>query len=456
MSDEIQYQGMWHLPTAPKKQVSGTLSYMEGKRLKLELFGELTTMAESMQVGSVDVIHGITADGRPVTLLDSIEYTRTESFGGFPCSTFSPHFAFVGKHFDSENDVRFDELYVQYRNLEEWANISGFKFDFSQLPREQIIKYSHLEPVVLAKLPSCNISLTFTWKGPAINLVQKQARIEQTTFICIRCDNRLFFEEFSDRLREVGRLLALAITEPSPPINVRGLIRVNHSKPQIVEVLTDWVGGELPARSMLPSQMLFTYSDAQEQTQKMFENWFSKAGRFGPTCNLYFSTLYNPRGYVEDKFYDLVRAVEIYHRRTKNNEELPENQHDRRIQNILSAVREHDVAWLKAKLEYSNEPSLRKRLKNLIAEYSYILNDLITDEKKFVNKVTNTRNYLTHYDPKLKRNTAEGKDLIVLSLRLRLLLETIFLDELGFDRKKIEVWIRRTNHYRLLLQWGEI
>lgn len=48
---------------------------------------------------------------------------------------------------------------------------------------------------------------------------------------------------------------------------------------------------------------------------------------------------------------------------------------------------------------YSNEYSLRKRLYELFDKY----NDTFTlflkpeDEKDFVNKVVNTRNYLTHY-----------------------------------------------------------
>jgi len=108
--------------------------------------------------------------------------------------------------------------------------------------------------------------------------------------------------------------------------------------------------------------------------------------------------------YLEFQFLSLVMALEVYHRRIIRSENIPSEEHKERIEQILSNTPDKYRDWLKEKLNYSNELSLRKGIKevlDILKNIKYV-NTLILKKKDFVNKVVNARNYFIHYDQSLK------------------------------------------------------
>jgi hypothetical protein len=93
------------------------------------------------------------------------------------------------------------------------------------------------------------------------------------------------------------------------------------------------------------------------------------------------------------------------------NYELPEEKHKKRLEEVFITVPEKHKEWLEEELAYSNEPTLRKRLKEILNKYSKITGSLIKNRKSFINKVVVTRNYLTHYDSNSKGQAAKGEEL---------------------------------------------
>ena len=95
---------------------------------------------------------------------------------------------------------------------------------------------------------------------------------------------------------------------------------------------------------------------------------------------------------------------------------------------------------LKSRIKYDNEFSLRTRLKKIFKEYQENLKVFIHDEKRFIDKVVNTRNYLTHYEPKSKRKIVitELEELDLLTQKLRRIVEICLLRELDFEPEEVE------------------
>jgi hypothetical protein len=100
--------------------------------------------------------------------------------------------------------------------------------------------------------------------------------------------------------------------------------------------------------------------------------------------------LYNPSKYLDLNFLTLVQAVEAYHRRANDETDKPPGEHAARMKAILDATPAEHRDWLEEKLRYSNELSLRRRLKLLFAQFSYLLDDLIPDRKATINATTTT------------------------------------------------------------------
>ena len=155
--------------------------------------------------------------------------------------------------------------------------------------------------------------------------------------------------------------------------------------------------------------------------------------------------------YLEQKFSSLIQAIESYHRRTKNNNEIEPEQHGMRINNIIESVDDQYKKWLEGKLAYSNEPTLRNRLKELLEECGSLLKLSSSRKKKsFIGKVCDTRNYFTHYDISFSGKAGNGTVLLKLCSILEVIIEFNLLLEIGFDNKKAqELLEEKYKHYNI-------
>jgi len=126
------------------------------------------------------------------------------------------------------------------------------------------------------------------------------------------------------------------------------------------------------------------------------------------------------------------------------NYELPEEEHNKRIEEILNVVPEKSKEWLESKLAYSNEPNLRRRLREIFDKYSEIVNNFIANKKVFINRVVITRNYLTHYGEE-SENIVQPEKLYPYIHKLNIILLSCLLNEIGFKLEEINNMLRKYN-----------
>ena len=156
--------------------------------------------------------------------------------------------------------------------------------------------------------------------------------------------------------------------------------------------------------------MLFLYTDIEGQIQEMLANWLHSYKVFGPALDGYFTAMANTSQYLEDEFLQRARGIETLHRRSSTETEMPQEEFEELV-GLLAASSPNDRReWLKGRLRYANELSLRKRLRLMIEPFERFFGDL-EHQKAFVNKVVITRNYLTHYDSILEGQAAAGREL---------------------------------------------
>ena len=138
--------------------------------------------------------------------------------------------------------------------------------------------------------------------------------------------------------------------------------------------------------------MVFKFQDIKEQLSMILNTWLFMYEKLEPAMNLYFSTINNEELYIDNKFLSFIQGLETFHRRTTDNLSISEREHQDRISKILDSVPEQYRNWLNEKLIYSNEPSLRRRLKELLEPF----NDLFgtsNERKQLIDKFVVTRNY---------------------------------------------------------------
>ncbi len=453
--NKFVYKGVWWLPETPQKRVRGML-IVSNEEVILELTDSLEdkNICEHIQeiisprLKTLNIILGISVDGKKITLYKCTERLSNANFREeliFPL--FHPHLTFIGTHFQKKEDIKFKKLYIHYSYLDKWVNVSGFKIEPDMLKKEIVIKYKHPEPICASIGEDYKISIDFESTAPIIpSSIQKEVNVKQKTYIKIESSTEKSLEEYDNDILLLQYFLSLGVTEPVYPLAIKGLTKA--SDEGTVEILYNQLQEtfKVPEKSFV--KMLFTYRDISDQFETLIGNWFKKADTLKPVYDLYFGILYNPWMYLEYQFLGLTQAIEAYHRRVFKGKYLSDEDYVPICQKIIKEFANElcgtnssfKEAW-KSKMKYGNEYSLRKRLKDLFEKHQEIFKPFIENKKLFIGKVVDTRNYLTHYDKSLEKNAAKEKELYNITQKLKIIMQTCLLSELGFDSEKISKFL---------------
>ena len=433
MMDKFEYKGRWWLPDKPEKQVSGTLRFTPNEGAILDLIGSFRDTKDTLKP---EIILGI-SNGKKITLHKCFE-TKPNNVSVPESLSFYADEVFVGAHFQKSEDIKFRKLCIRYSYLDEWVNI--FEFNITD-EKEMVIKYKKPEPIQASIGEDYKIFIVFQ-----VTIVQKETSIKQRTYIRIEPSVEKSLEEYWNIMRLIQNFLSLGVTEPVYPLTITGRTEANNSPVEIYY--------HSPEISKVPKTlgMLFTFKDISDRFEIFLKNWFEKADTLGPVYDLYFGTLYNPRMYLQHQFLSLIQAIEAYHRRKFEGKYLSDEKYEpiyKKFERIINKLGIEDPFKdaLKSKLKYGNEYSLIKRLKDLFEKYREIFDNFIDDRDAFINKVKDTRNYLTHYDKKL-RSIADGEDLYRITQKLKTILQICLLHELGFDKEEIKSMFLRNRRYK--------
>ena len=120
------------------------------------------------------------------------------------------------------------------------------------------------------------------------------------------------------------------------------------------------------------------------------------------------------------------------------------------ILRTIDAVLEEDKQQLRPKVEFDmNRRSFRAKLKEVYEKHGGLFSSFISDKDDFIKRVIDTRNYYTHYSPKLEERAVKIEDLPFLSQNLRFILIVILMKQIGFDDKLIEQALERYMRFRI-------
>lgn len=443
MIEEFEYKGNWWLPDNPEKKISGTLKFTLGERAVLDLTGSFTDKSLGKTL-EPEIILGTSASGEYITLHKCLETKTSFSFQGDRISSFDAHIVFLGVHFQKPEDIKFKSISLHYLHLDEWTDISGFEIQYPTPDKAVLIKYKLPVSIEASIDDEQKLYIIFEAVHPVLFSGQKKVKIEQKTYIKIETQAEKSFDEYREIASMIQYFLSLGVMEPVYPLIIKGKTEVNRimSEDGIryppVKIFYQLSNVPKVSKTLLPYDMLFTFKDISDRFEGFLKNWIRKADLLRPVYDLYFGTLYNPKMYLQHRFLSLIQAIESYHRRVKKNYELPEQEHNKRIVKILNAVPEEHKKWLEVKLAYSNEPTLRRRLKEILDNYPKIVNKFIRDKESFIQKVVDTRNYLIHYDAILKERSVETEEIYHVAQKLKILLEACLLTEIGFGLDEIK------------------
>lgn len=441
MIEEVKYSGEWWIPTHPEKRIKGKFHFNQAEGAILELEESLPELSTTI-LGSSLVI------GRPITLQDCIA-KRPDQFWegtfGTPYKVFANR-TYIGAHFSCPEDVKFKSFHCHLSNLFEWLWKYGVTSE-NKGNKEITIKYNRPESISIIVSPELRVSIDF---GCSYSQKHKNAEIklEQSASVAFYPKEAENVEKYLTWMHHFRNFLCLATQETTNPQELNGLTE-DSSPSSLVQVLYKLDAPINTDADVYDS--LFTFKDIESNFGQMIQNWYLKFDTLEPLYQLYFGSNFGRFVYLNLKFLCLVQALEAYHRRVIANSEISQEEHLKRITNILSSAPSEHKEWLQNELRYANEPSLRSRLKDLYAIFSSTVDNLMPEKKDLIQKVVDIRNYMTHYDLNLKDRYVSGRELFIIIEKLRILVEMCLLKEIGFDPKEINNMIIKRYQDRLKL-----
>jgi hypothetical protein len=442
---------MWWVPGKETEARSGELRYDPRSGILLTLLGEFTLPRElraDNALSSYPMLIGRVVDcphGEVVTLTGCTAIRAVHGiFGGLGTEALAVNRAFFGVDLETEQDFCFDHANVYIDQLTNWIAESTLKIavEFEgEIPTNHSVHFESTPPVE-AVIDDCRISIEFLRELPLG--FARTLKIAEMPFFSIAYGEPKPIDVI---LRNVIFPLQNLSTLASDHISEITAVDLQHrnaaGEKKQVRLLFQQVPDRLePVRYLYAEQMLFTTRDTP--FVQMVEHWIGFAVAFSDICDLYFSVVYG-RGLLRDAaFFMLMQVAEAYHRERYPGAEIPQEEYDGLKKKLIveNAPAEYRV-WLKEKLRYANELTLRKRLRGLIAADKEALESVVSDEASFIGKLVDTRNYMAHRTDELRSVAASGVELHYLSIKLRVLLKLCFLRELGCSSDERKMIILR-------------
>jgi hypothetical protein len=449
----IEHSGMWWLPTNPQNKVAGTLTFSNEDGIALELIGALEDFGNFNRREPCPLILGLSGDGKRITLSNCVFAGVSVGMPGFARESYKASFFLTGVHFSEPDEVRFSRLSVRFSHLADWVRTSGFAV--KKYWNEHKIEVTYSLPADReTEISKGRISLSFICNTSGDGI--EEMNLRQSVWLELKAHNEYGFNDLTYQcVRPLQDLLSLATTKPN------SILELNVFSKQAFFEKEDGETVEIPIQLcfqqkyfeprlgnlLIPDYMLFTLGDIADDFQSVMERWFAISEDLDTVCNLFFGVQYTPTLNLENRFLNVVQAVESYHRRRMKNEVLPKAEHKRLKSAVLNKVDAEHKIWLEGLLAYSNEPRLEHRIRELTEKAAEVINPLVTNKEEFAKKVKDTRNYLTHYDKRLKEKAARGEELFWLTQKLSYLLQACFLIELGLPLEKCAQLLHRNQAF---------
>lgn len=438
MIDPFECKGRWRMPPQ-RKWIDGVLKYSVQSGATLELFGSFTN--SSFDNITKPIIVGNTNAGE-ITLIDS---RPNGNSAHYPTNTilsnYDPAIIIKGSKMVDAKKIQFQKVSFRLFNLFDWLDTKGLDLNTKNMPDYDL--HFRNPP---------NVKFSFGSDSTGGIEYASTLRIAQ-------CNNEISFNEYCTITFEYSK--ALPYNEILKDIvTFQGFITVNIYEQTYPTKITFWKKDkELECvfrhtaysekhKGRSRGEYFINYQDIAPQFTELLTKWFRFHNEVDAVTERLRVAFKDKLSFSVTKFMDVIGAIEVFHRRTQNNQRLPQDQFEDFMTRIESTeLKEDEKRLLKDMLQF-NEPPLRRRLNELIDLYGKdYISQRVTKTKTFINQVLDSRNYYTHYSKSLEEKALQHTELYECTQILLGLLIACVYQYIGVDKAIIDKGLQNRFHF---------
>ncbi|HVR97656.1 MAG TPA: HEPN domain-containing protein [Thermoanaerobaculia bacterium] len=450
-------EGRWWLPGERRKSRQGSLQQRLDGHLELTLRrGWQRNVMLGLDRAERVTLLGEDDAGRPISLWSG--FLKESSLMAPETAPAIFHFdaAFLGYHFPSEDVATLTELSARVPALDQWLGISGFGIE-EPFEDPLTIHFSKPKNIELELEPGLKLVFGFSSRGPILRRAQLEVHIRQEAWLILRADPAKSYKDLSKVFSRILNLISLLVNEPlgyESKLAEVAHARKKHQEggPTRVEIFFAPIAPEHIDKSVEEHTMLLRFKDIELSHLEVFQRWLERYRVCGPAFDSYFATQRVNPAYQEQRFMSIVQPLETLHRLT--NQGHVTEKHQKRLDRIIESCPK-DRKWLTGKLRHSHEPTLATRLEDLLEPFGDLFGGP-EEHRRLAEKASDTRNYLTHYDSKMKDRAVEPAKLTPYIFRLNVLFILRCLLELGLKPDEARQRVDKNHRLHQMVRFGKI
>lgn len=443
MQDEIHFRGAWFLPDNRETQIPGLLNFNPSKGVDLQLFGILDGTDGENDM-DLPVICGITEDGKKITLYKCYRYTRHFNSNGLESCSYEALFMLVGLLMPVQ-ELKFKSVQMEVQDFDRWLKIYGFqKNEFNKETKQTVVQYQQPDDLSFILYDDVKCNFKFSTYAPSTTRTSTLA-IKQVAEVSLYKEGETDFQTLFDLFHSFQMFLTLSYFEKPLIKKITLTKEIQSQKHGVHETSVELffrseVTSETYEEKASSHKFLFIYNDIKQNFQAILSKWFEAEDTLAPTIYGLAEAFSKNKTAVEFSFLNVAHAIETLHRRRRKNSVLSAENYKARLDEIIKSVSPAYATWLKAKLEFGNEPTLHERLHELVGELPESIKKALLKPtpEKFIQDFKRSRNYYTHYNQTLEKKALKGGELFYLKERSKILLICFVLKEIGFNNIELE------------------
>jgi hypothetical protein len=473
-----EYTGFWWASYNQEVDVPGTLSFDLGGKLTLTYYGSFPKPPFEKDASNTDDFFG-----RPKVLPEVILGWAHDDAGWHKITIFETRFrgsssagfseklarfevevryALIGEHVASQEEAVFYRLETHLSRVADWLNVQPYKFSRKNRDGDEdsALALHHGPDFEMPQLPHIEIvslggELSFNTTLHEQNN-RKELRYSYSVPLQVKFKNTKTLEEVIDISTALQIFFSLLVGYPVQPITITADLS-NQSfqvddeelviSPQKVDIYYEstlpWTAKQRPDDYEL--YLLTNYQQVAGKFDELINNWFEQRIKFGRAIAIFNANLNEKNFYANLEFLTMTQALESAHRNLYgeshfSSSDLEKYEEVRRnlVEKLSPDISSGFLQSLKSKLKYLPHDSLRRRITDSCKRTQSVTQNYLFDIDRFAEEVTESRNYFTHYSSEAESKAAHGAELYVLTRQLEILLNALFLKELGTDMHLME------------------
>lgn len=431
------------MPASPQLKIPGRFYCTDDGKLELQILGTFSGAPIELDQTEIPRVLGVTEEGKAVTLENCFYVNRKFNLSGLAVSRIYVSVAFVGCHFEKDERIQFNEIVCFSEATNEWLEFAPIEASVTVAPSRGVThSFSEPAPLEWNILNGQKLKIRSSWATPG-GRKYRDAKIEQKTWVGFEFNKETALENALSFVNRFSHFVSFVIDQTIPLNAIEGYsdsfvediggrkrrvpIRIFYQQDVLTSPNLTLVSDPFP---------LFSFRFARSRFGGLITAWLDNYDKFNSSFNLYFATKTGRDLYQENRFLMLAQALESLHRHSSNDTCFPPDDYSMLSGLLEKAVPNRFKDWLRSRLAYGNEPSLRQRLKSLFKRFEPVYGDS-KKVKGLISRIVDTRNYLTHYDVALGRRCAQEEDIWKLCLSLETLLQLHMATMCGFSADEV-------------------